>query len=177
MPRLSWRWLLALSSVPSIVLLLFYGSVPESPRYLCMKGRSNDAQRILEKIAICNRTNAPSGMLICDGTSRSRQDDEFTLTEETPLLPLPGKAAEGTKGFSLTFMLFSTKLIKTTLTLWALFFGTSFWYYGVILLTSELSSRDTRCNSRHPLLGNSQNPNMYLDVFITNFGGNTSRIP
>ncbi|KAJ0090872.1 hypothetical protein Patl1_14002 [Pistacia atlantica] len=29
--RLNWKWLLALSSLPSFVVLLFYGIVPESP--------------------------------------------------------------------------------------------------------------------------------------------------
>ncbi|KAJ0031186.1 hypothetical protein Pint_13865 [Pistacia integerrima] len=36
MPRLNWRWLLALSSVPSFAVLLLFGLAPESPRYLCM---------------------------------------------------------------------------------------------------------------------------------------------
>ncbi|KAK0572752.1 hypothetical protein LWI29_036677 [Acer saccharum] len=51
MPRLNWRWLLALSSVPSFAVLLFHGLSPESPRYLYMKGRSADAQHVLEKLA------------------------------------------------------------------------------------------------------------------------------
>ncbi|CAK7345855.1 unnamed protein product, partial [Dovyalis caffra] len=64
MPRLSWRWLLAFSSIPSIAMLFFYSLVPESPRYLCMKGRMNDANNILEKIARLNQSKLPPGQLV-----------------------------------------------------------------------------------------------------------------
>ena len=66
MKKLNWRWLLALSSIPSFALLLFYGLAPESPRYLCMKGRTIDALCILEKISLINRAKLPPGMLVSD---------------------------------------------------------------------------------------------------------------
>ncbi|CAM0145306.1 unnamed protein product [Urochloa decumbens] len=37
MPILGWRWLLALSSTPCFILLIFSSVVPESPRYLCSR--------------------------------------------------------------------------------------------------------------------------------------------
>ncbi|XP_021657245.2 organic cation/carnitine transporter 7 isoform X2 [Hevea brasiliensis] len=64
MPILNWRWLLALSAVPSFSLLLFYRLVPESPRYLCLKGRTVHAHQILEKMALVNQKDLPPGMLI-----------------------------------------------------------------------------------------------------------------
>ncbi|CAI9786776.1 unnamed protein product [Fraxinus pennsylvanica] len=66
MPRLGWRWLLALSALPSSLLLLFYFMTPESPRYLCAKGRKGDALAILEKIAQVNGRKLPSGVLVSD---------------------------------------------------------------------------------------------------------------
>ncbi|KAL9377341.1 hypothetical protein Peur_031461 [Populus x canadensis] len=45
MPRLGWRWLLALSSLPSIAMLLLYSLVPESPTYLCMKELSREQSK------------------------------------------------------------------------------------------------------------------------------------
>ncbi|KAJ0090866.1 hypothetical protein Patl1_14004 [Pistacia atlantica] len=63
-PRLNWRWLLALSSVPSFAVFLLHGLAPESPRYLCMAGQTADAHRVLEKIALKNGRNLPSGSLL-----------------------------------------------------------------------------------------------------------------
>ncbi|KAL8500574.1 hypothetical protein ACS0TY_020233 [Phlomoides rotata] len=63
MPSYRWRWLIALSSVPSFIVLLLYGLAPESPRYLCMKGRTNEARKILEKAASLNGIALQTGRL------------------------------------------------------------------------------------------------------------------
>ncbi|MBA0645667.1 hypothetical protein Goklo_013732 [Gossypium klotzschianum] len=84
MAKLNWRWVLALSSVPSFVLLFMYGVAPESPRYLCMKGRTGDALRILEKIASVNRTKLPAGVLI---SSRSTDKAEESTPGESGCFP------------------------------------------------------------------------------------------
>ncbi|KAJ0090868.1 hypothetical protein Patl1_14006 [Pistacia atlantica] len=166
MPRLNWRWLLALSSVPSFAVLLLFGLAPESPRYLCMAGRSSDAHHILEKVALRNRTNLPSGMLFPDN---NRLDNEFVIPEHKPLLPSSAnKMPEVKSGGSPFFMLLSSRLIKTTLLLWVLFFGNSFLYYGIVLLTSELSSRETKCGSTLLFLQKAEDASLYINVFITN---------
>ncbi|PPD84588.1 hypothetical protein GOBAR_DD18476 [Gossypium barbadense] len=92
MAKLNWRWVLALSSVPSFVLLFLYGVAPESPRYLCMKGRTGDALRILEKIASVNRTKLPAGVLI-SSRSTDKAEESTPSEDRIPLLPslkLPG---------------------------------------------------------------------------------------
>ncbi|OMP05459.1 General substrate transporter [Corchorus olitorius] len=91
MPRLNWRWLLALSSAPSFALLLFYAVVPESPRYLCMKGRTSDALQILEKIASVNQRRLPPGILISGRTNGQDEDASLYVdTFITSLAELPG---------------------------------------------------------------------------------------
>ncbi|EEF34573.1 sugar transporter, putative [Ricinus communis] len=166
MPRLSWRWLLAFSSLPSIVLLLFYRLAPESPRYLCTKGRFTDAHRILEKIALLNQAKLPGGILVSDSTTGL--DEESSSLSHQPLLSLARKRVSSFKSaFSSFFMLFSSRLIKTTLLLWVLYFGNSFLYYGIILLTSELSGRQDECRSATSSLENHQDENLYIDIFIT----------
>ncbi|CAK7345850.1 unnamed protein product, partial [Dovyalis caffra] len=167
MPRLSWRWLLAFSSLPSIALLLFYGIVPESPRYLCMKGRINDAHNILQKIAFLNQSELPPGMLVCDNTVE--QEEESAPLKYSPLLSSPGKMVVDFKSaFSSFVMLFSSTLIKTTLLLWLLLFGNVFSYYGIILLTSELSSRQSKCGSTILSSENLQDDySLYINVFLT----------
>ncbi|KAG6740145.1 hypothetical protein POTOM_057783 [Populus tomentosa] len=165
MPRLGWRWLLAVSCLPAFALLLFYSHVPESPRYLCMKGRINDAYNILEKIALLNQSELPPGELVPDSTIGL--DEESATSEYTPLLSTTEKMdLDFRSGFQSFLMLFSSKLIRTTLLLWELLFGNVFSYYGIILLTSELSSGQSRCGSN---LLKSENPDsLYINVFISN---------
>eukprot|EP00258_Populus_trichocarpa_P033119 XP_024449138.1 organic cation/carnitine transporter 7 isoform X2 [Populus trichocarpa] len=165
MPRLSWRWLLAVSCLPAFALLLFYSHVPESPRYLCMKGRINDAYNILEKIALLNQSKLPPGELVPDSTIGL--DEESATSEYTPLLSTTEKMdLDFRSGFQSFLMLFSSKVIRTTLLLWELLFGNVFSYYAIILLTSELSSWQSRCGSN---LLKSENPDsLYINVFISN---------
>ncbi|CAK7345858.1 unnamed protein product [Dovyalis caffra] len=48
----------------------------ESPRYLCMKGRMNDANNILEKIARLNQSKLPPGQLVPDSTMGLDEESE-----------------------------------------------------------------------------------------------------
>ncbi|KAJ6433231.1 hypothetical protein OIU84_017022 [Salix udensis] len=108
LPRLNWRWLLALSSLPSIAQLFFYCIVPESPRYLSMKGRITEAHNILEKIAQLNQSKLPPGMLVSDSTIGL--DEESAPSKYTPLLSSTRKLFSDCKsGFSSFVMLFSSK--------------------------------------------------------------------
>uniref|UniRef100_A0A804M0W8 Major facilitator superfamily (MFS) profile domain-containing protein n=1 Tax=Zea mays TaxID=4577 RepID=A0A804M0W8_MAIZE len=88
---LSWRWLLALSSLPCFLLLLFFRITPESPRYLCAQNRMTDAS--------------------------------------------------------------------------------SFAYYGITLLTSQLSDVNRSCKSDLVFEVHQNNGNLYKDTFITSLAG------
>ncbi|XP_059637141.1 organic cation/carnitine transporter 7-like [Cornus florida] len=168
MPRLGWRWLLALSSAPSFALLLFYGLTLESPRYLYMKGRTAEAQDVLKKVALMNRTNLPPGNLGSD--QLTKPEEESGLLEDTHFLSSTRKEIKDSKTRpSSLFQLFSKKLITTTLLLWLIYFGHTFSYYGVILLTSELSSGKSKCSSIALPSETMQNSSLYLDVFVTTF--------
>lgn len=46
----SWRWMLASSAVPGIILLLARLKMPESPLWLASKGREKEAKAIVERI-------------------------------------------------------------------------------------------------------------------------------
>ncbi|PPD84584.1 hypothetical protein GOBAR_DD18472 [Gossypium barbadense] len=132
MPRLNWRWVLAFSAVPSFALLILYGVAPESPRYLCMKGNTSDALRILEKIASVNQTKLPPGVLV-SGRSNDKDEESAPSESTAPLLP------------SLN----------------------SFSYYGIILLTSKLSSGQSTCFPSLQSNINPQDDGLYLNAFIT----------
>ncbi|RAL42669.1 hypothetical protein DM860_009176 [Cuscuta australis] len=167
MPRLGWRWLLALSSIPSSLLLLFYSFTIESPRYLCTKGRQAEALRILEKIARINKATLPPGVLL--------SDRQVTSTEDKHLLSRNGdesvksKLVECTTGwFSSLIMLLSPNLARSTLLLWVVFFGNAFSYYGLVLLTTQLNTGQHKCSPSEFKSKNSEAID-YRDVFITSF--------
>jgi MFS transporter, putative metabolite transport protein len=48
-PILSWRWILASGSVPALIALWLRGGLPESPRWLIVKGYPNKAYAILKE--------------------------------------------------------------------------------------------------------------------------------
>uniref|UniRef100_M8CMV5 Putative polyol transporter 1 n=1 Tax=Aegilops tauschii TaxID=37682 RepID=M8CMV5_AEGTA len=49
--HIGWRFMLGIGAVPSVLLALLLSGMPESPRWLVMKGRLADARIVLEKIA------------------------------------------------------------------------------------------------------------------------------
>ncbi|OMO73863.1 General substrate transporter [Corchorus olitorius] len=173
MPTLGWRWLLALSSLPSSFLLLFYGLTPESPRFLCLKGRKSEALGVLEKIARMNGAKVPCGTLVSDHEIELAGNS--IPTEDTQLLP--PKAGEDTTsremnsnagGISSLLKLLSPELVRSTTLLWAVFFGNAFSYYGLVLLTTELHNGHNTCGPSELQSGESQGVS-YKDVFITTF--------
>ncbi|KAJ0083981.1 hypothetical protein Patl1_30961 [Pistacia atlantica] len=142
MPRHGWRWLLALSSLPSLLLLLFYRMTPESPRYLCLKGRTAEARLILEKIAQINGTPLPSGDLVSDrereletrcsiitsldegnttAEGMEEEEDSTPKAKETENEHATPECTESNLGgISALLVLLSPKLIRSTLLLWVI---------------------------------------------------------
>lgn len=169
MPTLGWRWLLALSSLPSSFLLIFYSMTPESPRYLCLNGRTAEALSVLEKIASTNGAELPSGILVSDNqlVQDEMSEEKQLLSPRTNENSNP-KVVDSDIGGSSVLTLFSPKLVKPTLLLWAVFFGNAFSYYGLVLLTSELSNRHNNCVAAESLSEKPQGVS-YRDVFITSF--------
>ncbi|BBG98703.1 Major facilitator superfamily protein [Prunus dulcis] len=139
MPTLGWRWLLGLSSLPSSLLLVFYWVAPESPRYLCLKGRTTEAINILERVARLNGTKLPSGNLVSD--LKIELSEKSTLSEDA---------------------------LRSTLLLWVVFFGNAFSYYGLVLLTTELTNGHSKCTP-DTLRSDKLQDTGYRDVFIASF--------
>ncbi|XP_043806599.1 organic cation/carnitine transporter 7 isoform X2 [Manihot esculenta] len=172
MPKLGWRWLLALSALPSLLLLIFYTATPESPRYLCLKGRKNDALKILEKIGKLNGKGLPPGVLVTDHEIELQerslppdgQRDDYDV-----IIPPPPRWRDSDMGaFRSLLMLLSPKLIRSTLLLWVVFFGNAFSYYGLVLLTTQLNNGNNKCHPNEMQSQKSGSIN-YKDVFITSF--------
>ncbi|XP_059283403.1 organic cation/carnitine transporter 7-like isoform X2 [Lycium ferocissimum] len=152
MPRMGWRWLLALSSIPSFAALLLFVFTVESPRYLCAIGRTNDACDILKKIAVVNKAQLPPGKLVSS-----------QLTKEL-LSPGKNKISSVKSGFSSLLVLLSPALRRNTLLLWVVYTGNAFSYYGIVLLTSLFSSG--RCQRSSIALHTNDDQSLYTNVLI-----------
>jgi SP family xylose:H+ symportor-like MFS transporter len=48
--RIGWRWMFASEAIPSLAFLLLLIGVPDSPRWLVMKGRSDEAHGVLRRL-------------------------------------------------------------------------------------------------------------------------------
>ncbi|BBN12130.1 MFS transporter, VNT family, synaptic vesicle glycoprotein 2 [Marchantia polymorpha subsp. ruderalis] len=168
-PRTNWRWLVGVSALPFVFLLLFYPLVPESPRYLMVKGDVEGTMQALRKISKANRKSLPAGRLIpslpLGGTltrkvetlsSEVRDEQKVSLEEvEKGDVGVIGKPEVPKElGMIETIQrLFSPELRRTTLLLWFLYFANSLVYYGLVLLTTQLDIKDGkshRCDDPSP---------------------------
>ncbi|XP_006650328.1 organic cation/carnitine transporter 7-like [Oryza brachyantha] len=170
---LSWRWLLALTALPCFVLIPFFGTTPESPRYLCAQNRTSDATLVLERIAFTNQSTLPPGVLTYH--QEIKVDHSGLTSEKEDLLPVSEKectfdndvSSKNGGGISSLLRLLSRKLLRSTLLLWFAFFANSFAYYGIVLLTTQLSDANRSCTSGQTNVGQQENVNLYKDTFIT----------
>jgi putative MFS transporter len=102
-PRLGWRALLAVSALPGLIIFFIRRHVPESPRYLLVNGKPDEARDVLQLVA---RENGV-------------QMGEFKL-EAMPPAPRT-KVSDFLR----------PALRRTTLLLWLIWFAISLGYYGV----------------------------------------------
>lgn len=70
LPTLGWRWLLALSALPLLLLLALYPLLPESPVWLVAKGRFAEAEAVLQRVAAVNRYPKPLRLRLGPGAAR-----------------------------------------------------------------------------------------------------------
>ncbi|KAM3260082.1 hypothetical protein ACQJBY_051383 [Aegilops geniculata] len=171
---LNWRWLLVLTSIPCFLLLPFFRIIPESPRYLCAQNRMSDATLVLESVSMINQEALPPGVL-----TYHRESKVDTLTSETEidhLLPVRETEIECKANNALSFKsgaaaalrrLLSPALRRSTLLLWFVYFANSFAYYGVVLLTSQLSDSNRNCPSGLTTVQHQEDANLYRDTFVT----------
>jgi MFS transporter, putative metabolite:H+ symporter len=102
-PSFGWRPLLASSAVAAALVLWIRRSIPESPRYLAISGRQDEAREILAGIATENGRPAPEQELVA------------------------GERQSGTT----VAKLWKPGLRRMTLMLWITWFCISLAYYGI----------------------------------------------
>ncbi|XP_041110297.1 putative transporter SVOPL [Polyodon spathula] len=119
-PTYGWRWLIRISTIPSIVLIVLFKFIPESARYNVSSGNTKAAIETLQKIAKMNRACLPEGRLVESVVER--------------------------RGYFLDLLTPSYR--RTSLILWYSWFVASFSYYGIILASSELLERNLVCGTQ-----------------------------
>ena len=102
-PSLGWRWLLIISGLSAFIIFFIRRYIPESPRYLMVKGKHQEAAEILQLVAKENG-NDLSGYEISpvQVTARAKVSD-----------------------------LWKPALQRVTILLWVIWFFISLGYYGV----------------------------------------------
>ena len=80
-----WRWMFAVTAVPSVLFLVSAFLVPESPRWLASKGRTQQALRVLERLGGRNYAE----QVMSDFASASESQPQRSLWRE---LSSPGMA-------------------------------------------------------------------------------------
>ncbi|KAL6656803.1 hypothetical protein ACP70R_004583 [Stipagrostis hirtigluma subsp. patula] len=171
MPILGWRWLFALSSLPYFILFTFSGLIPESPRYLCIRGKTNEAMLVLERIARMNNRSLPPGTVTSDP---KRSVDGNLDAGVTTLRLMPedslgnnNEISSKSNGFNEFRALLSRDLIRSTLLLWFFNLTSYFAYYGMVVLTSELSNSSRSCASVGAHLMQPKDSSIYINVVLT----------
>ena len=71
MEHQAWRWMLGLEIVPALVWLSALWSVPETPRWLAMKGRIDEARRVLALVRPRERVERTLGQIVASGSAQS----------------------------------------------------------------------------------------------------------
>ncbi|KAL6637484.1 hypothetical protein ACP70R_025056 [Stipagrostis hirtigluma subsp. patula] len=173
---LNWRWLMALTALPCFLLLPFFGLTPESPRYLCARNRISDATLVLERIANANQAGLPLGVLTyhretkADHTTHTSEDEHLIAVREKDCTVMDTVTSKS-GGIAALRKLLSRNLRRSTLLLWFVYFAASFAYYGLVLLTSQLSDANRICNSGLIFEVQQKDANLYKDTFITSLAG------
>lgn len=107
-PFSGWRVFLAVCVVPAVVTALFRPLIPESPRWLLLQGRDEDAIEVCRHMAILNGVS-PDDVGLGTGATLS-----LAGNESTPLAQAPGSQSKGNP-LALAAKLFSPSLLYTTL--------------------------------------------------------------
>ncbi|KAG8043400.1 hypothetical protein GUJ93_ZPchr0458g22373 [Zizania palustris] len=128
---------------------------------------------VLEKMARLNNVQLPSGRLVSD---KNIELDELSTSSESAILLADAEENDTIiedKGSNFGGMsiakLLSPKLLRATLLLWMAFFGNAFSYYGIVLLTSELSNGNRICAKEQVESIHSNDASLYKNVFISSF--------
>jgi MFS family permease len=113
-----WRFLAYMTAIPVTITNLFsIFYLPESPRWLLMKGRTEEAEQIVREAALVN------GIIMSEFTLKCEEKNEHTVQDAHYIDLMTHKEVR-----------------NITLPLWFVWFAFGFTYYGLILFVGRLYS-------------------------------------
>ncbi len=171
---LEWHWYVGLSSFPSLLALFMFPLVPESARFLLKKGKDNEVQKVILHMARYNGKEAPQGRIVsaeekemlvsaCNQEVETNIDHRRTGkahkikksvtfsdsdTYEKKLLLVP-KAESKWNNLPLFInfrSLIANDTWRTTIILVILWMGTSWLYFGIVLLVPTIGQYRFYCD-------------------------------
>ena len=170
--KLGWHWYLGLSATPMALVLFFIPFVPESARFYLVKGKKEQAVKVLSRVAWFNNKSLPKGNIVSheskyDSVHNDKRED-FAVSytkEKQPLLhdDLTQKQQVITTHFSSKLkniaekfpLLFANGMWKVTAILSVLWFGSAWLYYGNVLLTTTIFQYNPHCGINDTAFNNS----------------------
>lgn len=78
-----WRWLQIALTLPGLLFICYYWIIPESARWLLLKGRKDEAFVIIENAAKENRVEIPNAIYeqLVDEAAEKKKQDELTASQ------------------------------------------------------------------------------------------------
>ncbi|CAM9239647.1 unnamed protein product [Ectocarpus fasciculatus] len=147
-----WRWFLGVAALPSAMVAVAYRLLPESPRFLQVMGRHEEAMQVLERVARVNgkldvlgldfsgqaagEGNTPrlwttgSSGLGSDGGGRDGETVAAGIGESATY----GQEADNIEAGEVRELFHTPILRRITLSLWVVWFTLNISYYGVTFL-------------------------------------------
>ncbi|KAK3776071.1 hypothetical protein RRG08_046738 [Elysia crispata] len=115
-----WKYLVAAMSFPALLFISYIWLIPKSPRWLMSRGRYEEAEEVLQKIAKSNKQQIPEGLV--EGVAR-----------EEKLSDVKKESAKVWRLFSHRTLMFRTLIIAFNR------FALDLTYYGISLNIGHLS--------------------------------------
>lgn len=84
---MNWRWMFGVGIIPAIILLVGMAFMPNSPRWLYLKGRSNEAKKVLQ--SLLGKENVTQELAeMKESVERESKGSSLLQLFKKPLLPL-----------------------------------------------------------------------------------------
>ncbi|XP_076064207.1 organic cation transporter protein-like [Oratosquilla oratoria] len=136
-----WQWLQVVLSLPSLLLFLYFGLLPESMRWLVMQGRLTEAMVVLEKAANFNKKALPRKEKLMDAMQRiynkEKKERQRVNADCGGFCMLLGLVCLRVQRLCST-----TRLLIQTTIIYFSWFSASLVYYGIALNATNLSANE-----------------------------------